>query len=198
MPRTRIIVVGASSKKAGKSTVAARLVKELGAEYGLKVSSGGSTSLEPVTTDPRIISTPGTDTGALAEAGASTVIWVNASGPELASELPRALSMFPPGGLLVIEGNSALEYVDPDFTIFVMNVPFEAFKPSALSALGKADLVMINREDELSILDTVQLETGVRKYAPEAGVIVFNRESGGLEGAMPETIRRAKAALDKT
>ena len=193
--RTRIIVVGASSKKAGKSTVAARLVGDLGAEYGLKVSSGGSHTGAPVITDPQLISTPGTDTGALIGAGAKMVIWVNASKPELAAELDRALSMFPPGGLLVIEGNSALTHIKPDFTVFVMGVPFEDFKPSASSALEKADLVLVDRTGALMQMDRAALEKRIHARASKAIVMFFDYDSENFSDVLAETVRLAGERL---
>jgi hypothetical protein len=189
--RNFIISVSASSKKAGKSTVASHLVSELGADYGLKVSSGGTHGESRLVTDPNIISTPGTDTGALVAAGAGLVLWVNAPQGELREELQRALSMFPPGGLLVIEGNSALAHVSPDFAVFLMNVPFEDFKPSATLPLEKADLVLVNLSGALADLDRSSLESEIRERATSASIYFY--DEGSRAAALAETIRLVRS-----
>lgn len=172
----KIISVGASSKKAGKSSLASFLVKELGADYGLKVSSGGHSQEGPVTTDPAVISRAGTDTGSLVRAGASKVVWVNADPPGLERELKKAMKEFPPGGLLVVEGNSAVEYLEPDLSVFLMAVPFEEFKPSGRKALAGSDLVLVDMREGLSGADGESIERGIRDTCGEIEIIFFGNE----------------------
>lgn len=189
---TVVISVGASAKKAGKSTLAAHLVRELGAEYGLKVSSGGSHApAGNIIDDTDIISQPGTDTGRLVEAGARRVLWVDSGGEELGRELEHALSRFPPGGTLVVEGNSALGHIEPDYAVFLMNSPFELFKPSALPALARADLVLVDTSDVLRGADPRTLEREIRERAPAASIIFYG---GGEERecAWREVVRLIK------
>ncbi len=185
-----IISVSASSKKAGKSTVASHLVRELGADYGLKVSSGGTHGESRLVTDPDIISAPGTDTGALSAAGAGLVLWVNAPPVKLLENLELALAMFGPGGLLVIEGNSALAHVSPDFAVFLMNVPFEDFKPSAALALEKADLVLVNLTGALAGLDRTRLESEIRERATSASVYFYDEGSYAAALAVTDSLAR--------
>lgn len=170
-----VVAVGASSKKAGKSTLASRLVRGLGAEYGLKVSSGGAHAEGPLITEPATIATPGTDTGALVEAGALRVAWVNAAGDDLLPLLRRALSHFSPGGLLVAEGNGAFE-LEPDFGVFLVSAPFDRFKPSAHNALARADLVLVDAGGPAGA-DRENLERLLERNAPNAKKIYYE----GLE-----------------
>ncbi len=193
--RRGIIVVSAASKKGGKSTVAAHLVRELRADYGLKVSAGGTHAEETLTTDPGVISTPGTDTGALVAAGARRVLWVNAPPEHLGAELDRALSMFGEPGLLVVEGGSALAHLDPDFSVFLMGVPFTDFKPSAERALEKADLVLVNTSGALSGSDVRGLEAEIHGRAPDARVLLY--DSGGFTEALAEAARLARQKLNR-
>lgn len=186
-----MISVSSSSKKSGKSTVASYLVRKLGADYGLKVSSGGSHAAQGLIDDPGVIEKPGTDTGALVQAGAKRVLWVSAPPSELREELAKALASFPAGGLLIIEGNSALSYLSPDFVVFLMTVPFEEFKPSATAALEKADLVLVNLDGKLSGDDPDELERLLHERSPDATVIAFSG-AGGLDAALPETARLAR------
>src|SRR5450830_1707595 len=176
--RTKIISVSSSSKKAGKSSLASYLVRELDADFGLKVSSGGMHSTpETVITDPVIITRQGTDTGSLVEAGAKQVIWVNTGGSKLKEELDRALSLFPGGGLLVVEGNSALEHLDPDFAVFLMAVPFNEFKSSSRGALYRSDLVLTDLTGGLSEYSRGRLKSKLEELAPRARVLFFDDET---------------------
>jgi len=177
--RTKIVSIGSSSKKAGKSTLASYLVRELGADFGLKVSCGDEHApARAITTDPDVISQPGTDTGALVAAGARVVLWVNTGRANLGKEINRALGMFPAGGLLVTEGNSVLANLEADFAVFLMNVPFEAFKPSAFPALSRADLVLVDRGGPLGTVAQEQLEREIRERAGAAGIISYDDDSG--------------------
>lgn len=194
---TRIISVSASSKKAGKSRLASHLVRELNAEYALKVSSGGRHAPgEDVVTDAEIISRPGTDTGALVEAGARTVLWVCADGASLTSALESALSMLPSGGLLVIEGNSALLSLDPDFAVFLMAAPFEEFKESAPAALVKADLVIVDLTGRLAGEERSSLERGVRGLNSTALLLFYTNDKERLK-AFEKALRMARTALER-
>jgi hypothetical protein len=191
--RTLVVSVSSSSKKAGKSTLASYLVKELGADYGLKVSSGGAHGPEGLVSDRDLISAPGTDTGALVEAGATLVLWVNAPPGELERELDEAMGAFRGGGILIVEGNSALAHIKSDFAVFLMSVPFSTFKPSALAALAKADLVLVNLAGELAVADVGSLAGELAERAPGAKVLFF--EEGQFESAMRKAAHMARLTL---
>lgn len=138
-PVLKTVAVTASSRKAGKSTLACMMVRNLKADFALKVSTGEHGEAGLVITDPAILGQPGTDTARLMEAGARQVAWVNLSP---GSGISQALDLFQGPGILVIEGNTALGYLDPDFTVFLMSAPLRDFKPSAHLALARADLVI--------------------------------------------------------
>ncbi|MHB8895387.1 MAG: hypothetical protein ACYC99_09465 [Candidatus Geothermincolia bacterium] len=191
--RPTIVSVSSSSKKAGKSMVASFLVRELGADFGLKVSSGGHAP-SPVVTDPQIISRPGTDTAALVEAGAGKVVWVNASAGSLAAELADAMSLFPPDGVLVVEGNSALKHLAADFAVFVMTVPFEEFKPSGDVALTMADLVLVDTRGSLSLVPPEVIRGELERRAPGSRVVFLEGE-GGVSDALGAVLREAREAI---
>lgn len=188
-----IITVTSSSRKAGKSVLASYLIRELGAEFGLKVSSGSHAPTGSLTSEAGIISTPGTDTGKLVEAGARRVLWVHADPEHLRSQLERAMSMFPEEGLLVVEGNSASAYIEADYAVFLMGVPFEAFKPSALPALQRADLVLVYRSGALLDVEPSLLEKELTPIAPRARIIFYDEDSRAE--ALSETARLIRERL---
>jgi hypothetical protein len=173
----KTISVSSSSKKAGKSSLASFLVGELGADFGLKASSGGTHHTnETIITDPEVVGKKGTDTGQLKDAGAKLVIWVNSSEERLGEDLVRALDMFPPEGMLLVEGNSAVAHLDPDFAVFLMSVPFEDFKPSADIALSRADLVLVDEDNAVGKRKREPFEERLRARSKGAEVIYFRNE----------------------
>ena len=172
------------------------MVRELRPTFALKVSSGSHTP-QAIVTDPRLLAKPGTDTGALLAAGARKVLWVNASGKRLAAELEKALAMFPAGGTLVVEGNSALEHISPDFSVFVMTVPFSEFKPSAQQALTGADLVLVDMRWNLAAADEDSIGSGLAERAPRARVIYYADEQG-FDSACERTAAMARGALSSS
>ncbi|MBK5092406.1 MAG: hypothetical protein JJE48_02685 [Actinobacteria bacterium] len=177
--KLKIVSVSSSSKKAGKSSLASHLVRELGADFGLKVSSGGThPTAKTIISDQDVIERNGTDTGSLVNAGAKQVIRVNAPEGSLKEELGRALSMFPDNGLIVVEGNSALEYLDPDFAVFLMAVPLDEFKPSARGALSRSDLVLVDGTGGLSRYDRDKLASALKTLAPGARTLLFDDQTG--------------------
>ena len=193
--KTAVVAVGASSKKAGKSSLASYLVRRLGADFSLKVSCCGShPTSEPIVSNPSIISRPGTDTAALFEAGAREVLWVNCSKSELAGCLQRALGMFPAGGLLVAEGNSAVSFMEPDFTVFLVAVSPEEFKPSARRALARADLVIIDLSKDPTGPPAEEVESALKELAPAANFFSFT-DQPGREEAWEKAAVAAEEAL---
>lgn len=188
----KIVSVSSSSKKAGKSSLASHLVRELGADFGLKVSSGGThPTTETIISDQDVIERNGTDTGSLVKAGAKQVIWVNSGEGSLQEVLVRALSMFPDNGLIVVEGNSALEYLDPDFAVFLMAVPLDEFKPSSRGALSRSDLVLVDRTGGLSRYDRDTLASALKTLAPGARTLFFD-DQAGRENAWREAATLAR------
>jgi molybdopterin-guanine dinucleotide biosynthesis protein len=170
--RRAVVTVSASSKKAGKSAVASYLVGRLGARYGLKVSAGTHTR-ESVVSDRDTVSRPGTDTGSLVEAGAERVLWANASPERLGSAIQKALSMFGDEGIIVVEGNSALEHIKADVKVFIMNVPFGDFKPSAATALARSDFILVDMRWQLTEEDPRTIAGVLARKAPGARATFF-------------------------
>lgn len=183
----RIITVSASSKKAGKSTAAAYLIKHLGVPFGLKVSSGDHAP-SIIVTDLETLSRAGTDTGAMIEAGAEKVVWVNSPGSRLGREIKRAVAMFPKEGTMVVEGNSATVHLDQDFAVFVMGVPFDRFKPSAWPALARADMVLVDMRFDLNAENPRTIASELARKAPGARAVFFYDEEGQVE-ALEDTVK---------
>lgn len=190
----RIVSISSSSKKAGKTALSAYLTRELGADYGLKVCADHH--IPPIMEDPEIISKPGTDTGALVAAGARKVVWASSGTADgLALVITKALDLFPPHGVMIMESNSALQYITPDFAVFMMSVPFHEFKPSALMALAKADLVLLDLRCNLKGWGCDEIVSELAKRATDARLLSYKDEDGMRE-ALQTTADMARDILE--
>ncbi|MBN2167821.1 MAG: hypothetical protein JW738_01135 [Actinobacteria bacterium] len=187
----KIIQVGASTKKGGKTSLAEYLVRELKADFALKISSGGHHAGDrAVTINPGIISKPDTDTGRLVKAGAQKVIWVSAPENELELCINEAMEKFDRDGLLIVEGNSGSKFIDADFTVFIMNVPIRLFKESAYIIIAKAALVLVNMSGDPTVLNKAEELREARKLAPCAEVMEYILdEPNGVFPQVAEIIR---------
>ncbi|MBN1289939.1 MAG: hypothetical protein JXA49_09930 [Actinobacteria bacterium] len=188
----KIVQVGASTKKGGKTALAEYLVSELKADFALKISSGGHHSGDrAVTVNPRIISKPDTDTGRLVKAGARKVIWVSAAENELERHVNEAMELFGSDGLLIVEGNSGSRFIDADFTVFLMNVPMRLFKESAYATISESGLVLVNLSGELSEVEMSKLSAEIKSIAPKAEILEFSPgEPIGAFSMAAEIIRK--------
>lgn len=72
-----------------------------------------------IVSDSRIINQKGKDTQRMKLAGARRVLWLKAKPLGLKEGLKKALKKIRNSNGIVIEGNSVLKYLKPDFSIFV-------------------------------------------------------------------------------
>ncbi len=92
-----------------------------------------------VITDTDVLLEEGKDTARVLKAGARRAVWIcSPGGADLEEALSMALGELHECGVVVVEGNSAVELLKPDIVIF-MSGPF--FKSGAETALREADIV---------------------------------------------------------
>jgi molybdopterin-guanine dinucleotide biosynthesis protein len=96
--------------------------------------------------DPALLSQSDKDTGKLLEAGAHDVLWVQAPPEDLEEVLSRALGRLSHCDAVIIEGNSAIEFLKPDIVIFISNSSKKRIKASAHRVLKQADIIAIPEE----------------------------------------------------
>ncbi|MDD5448011.1 MAG: hypothetical protein PHO53_02435 [Actinomycetota bacterium] len=177
MPKT--VLVGSSSKKAGKTSFSCFLVKALGADLAMKVSTNSEHREDyGIISDPAKTQKPGTDTGRLWGAGARNVVWVNTSGePKKTRRLIEdSIEKTGSKGLLIIEGNSSFGCVPEATSVFLMDVPIEEFKPSATSAIRHANLILVDTSKKLKEIRREKLAKDLRERAPGARVIFYSEK----------------------
>ena len=89
----------------------------------------------------KIIETKGKDTARFKEAGAEKVLWLKSRPQALGKGLKEVIPLFRKAKGLIIESNSALEYIKPDLAVFVKKKN-SLLKPSAKKIINKMDLVV--------------------------------------------------------
>ncbi len=191
--RPRIITVSGASKDVGKSTLAAFLASRCRACAGMKVSvhrerPPGEAVIEEGETPLR----PDTDTGRLRLAGARPVLWLRTRREDLAQDLKEALARLQ-APVIIVEGNSVLRHLEPDFAVFVMSATFEDFKPSAYEALKKAHVVLVNGVEDISGRKALELERKIKEYNPKAKTVMVAEL--GREKAWEVVLSRAAARI---
>jgi hypothetical protein len=88
----------------------------------------------------------GKDTGRFWDAGASNVHWVIVNDDQVERGIKEALTRVRATGV-VIEGNSLLDYVEPDLAVMCARAEGGKVKPSGRQALAKADLLYLSSLD---------------------------------------------------
>jgi hypothetical protein len=137
--RPLIIGIGGGHSGAGKTFIACKVLERLhgwGAIKYTKTSLYGS-----VTDDIGILSEEGKDTRKFLDSGAGKVLWVQSPFHELAGILPVAIEMLSHLKGIVIEGNSAVNFLRPDIVIFIAESEAK-MKEGSEKILHMADIVI--------------------------------------------------------
>jgi len=170
--KIKIIVVSGAVSGTGKTSLAEALLLNLSHFAAIKITIQDLGA--KVTDKDEEIMVPGKDTYRLKMSGASKVVWVKSSEEDLPEVMGIAWGMIgEPEGVL-IEGNSVLEHLTPDLSFFVVDREITELKPSRLSALKKADVVVINRREEGLGLAGEKIERNVRAVNPCAAILTLN------------------------
>ena len=154
-----IVAVSGFSSNVGKTTLVCELLKHLHGWEAIKLSRGHyrSCGKDPIACcvsdligDEPVVRTGreanyerGKDTGRFWDAGATNVHWVIVNDQQVERGIQEAIARVRAPGV-VIEGNSFLEYVDPDLAIMCARSDGGKVKPSAREALKRADLLYLS------------------------------------------------------
>ena len=156
-----LIGIGGAHSGAGKTTYAELLLGRLRGWGAVKYTKTALYS--SLVEDLDTLMTEDKDTRRMLDAGAERVIWVKSPPSELGELLPQAVDKLSDLPGVVIEGNSAIEFLKPDIIIFIFGKDAEEIKESAVGTLRKADAVVGHTE------------------AAPAGARVFRKDSEGTE-----------------
>jgi len=157
MPKT--LFVAGARRGAGKTTVAAFLLRSLPGVGAVKVTCCRPGSSCPrrnpcgvcralsapfaVIDDHEVLATPRKDTARLLEAAQARVVWLQAREEALAQGLRAALESFGDEPAVIVEGNAAFQAFAPDLGLLVVGAGGPA-KRSVEVALPFVDGVVLN------------------------------------------------------
>ncbi len=165
-----IIGVGGGGSSSGKTTIASALIRALSGRLNasevqinehasfLKLSAKKRwgaikyTKTEfysSIIDDAEILNEPNKDTQRLIEAGAQVVLWVQSPPENLSEVMPLALDRLYHLDGIIIEGNSAIEFVNPDVIVFASTGGNKDIKQSSWSLLNKAKIVIMSSDSPL-------------------------------------------------
>jgi len=150
-----VIVVGGSSKGAGKTALICGLLAALPefAWAAVKITTHAHGKPEPVWEETE--SGQGTDTARFLAAGARRAFLVTAGGRDLPLQLRHLSAKLEPGAHILFESNRILAHLEPDLCLALQADPSIQRKPSLRTLSLKMDAqVMLADRDSVSAGDT--------------------------------------------
>jgi LAO/AO transport system kinase len=178
MNRPLIIGIGGAHSRTGKTTLAAAILRYLtnpplplstimgdrnrnvsahitsypaffsGKNWGAIKYTKTSTS-PSIVTDKNILMEKGKDTCNMMIGGASEVVWVRTPRSSIGTVFPKAIKRLSHLDGIVVEGNSAIEFLKPDIVIFILGGDKKLWKPGTERFLTKADIIIYENESEI-------------------------------------------------
>jgi molybdopterin-guanine dinucleotide biosynthesis protein len=179
------ICITAAQSKSGKTTLVERLLSRLEGWAACKVTvcspdgdhrcprgndaCGVCTSLDEdylLEETPTVIEEEGKDTWRYRTAGAAKVIWVKTKPDFLRTAVEEALEKLSGYPGVIVEGNHALQVLDPDAAVMVLSGKFgksgkPSYKPSAKAVLNKIDLT--GEASDPALLEQILEQVGARQ-----------------------------------
>lgn len=162
MSRPLLIGVGGAHSGAGKTTFAVALLTHLSGKNvspsGCRPPASGAlkkwgaikytkTDLYTSLIDNRaVLDRKDKDTGKLISAGAEEVLWIQGPRDEIEETVSIAIDRLSHLDGIVIEGNSAIEFSNPDIVIFIVGLSGSIEKPSANRLIKRADIIVFTKD----------------------------------------------------
>jgi hypothetical protein len=158
-----LVVVGGHSRSVGKTSVVAGLIAALPelewtavkiTQYGHGVCSANGDACDCATADHSwAISeerdrSGKSDTSRFLLAGARRALWVRTEQGRLAEAMPSLRHHMADARNVIIESNSVMKFVRPDFYLTVLDPGTADFKTSAREFLDQADAVILHAQAE--------------------------------------------------
>lgn len=171
MKQPFLIGIGGAHSGSGKTTLAVKLLKYLKGSNKLQVTSKEYSANSLLVTryplfnkllnkrwgaikytktafyssiidDITILRQKDKDTKKLLDAGAEEVLWVQSPADNIEEVMPLALERLSGLDGIIVEGNSAIEFLKPDIVIFLLGFRAKTIKPSAQLVFKHADIIV--------------------------------------------------------
>jgi molybdopterin-guanine dinucleotide biosynthesis protein len=189
-PRPRVVAVSGLSSNTGKTTLACELLARLPGWEAIKLTRGHYRScgkdpsgccVSDLLRDKPLIRSGreanyefGKDTGRFWDAGAVNVHWVIVDEDQVEAGINEALARVKTAAAIV-EGNSFLEYIEPDFAIMCARAGENKVKSSARRNLEKADALY------LSTIDDADRAAAIRRFEMWRDDLSIELNTGGVQ-----------------
>jgi hypothetical protein len=159
-----IVVIGGHSRNIGKTSVVCGVIRALAdwrwtaikiTQYGHGVCSRDGEPCEcsdpahPIAVSQETGVSASTDSGRFLAAGAERAFWVRTPAGELNAAMPRVRRVLASCENAIIESNSILRFLQPDFCAMVLDGAVADFKPSSLRFLDRADVLVATSSADL-------------------------------------------------
>lgn len=154
--RPVIIGIGGAHSGVGKTAYASLILRSFQNWGAIKYTR--TEFYSSLVDDIEILREEGKDTRCMIESGAARVLWVKSPPSGLGEVLQMAVERLSDLSGIVVEGNSAIEFLSPDIIIFIFGSDPSKLKESAKGILGNAHAVVF--DDEV----LPGLPAGVRRF----------------------------------
>jgi LAO/AO transport system kinase len=172
--RPFIIGIGGAHSGSGKTAYASLLLQHLRGWGAIKYTR--TALYVSLIDDHETLSENDKDTRRFLDSGAERVLWVQSPPSELGEVLPMAVERLSDLKGIIVEGNSAIEFLRPDIIIFIFGSDSAEIKDSAKGLLRKADAVVAEKGA------FIEAGEGARRFQRSLS------ESGALLGYVTEMI----------
>lgn len=150
-----LVLIGGSYSGCGKTTFGTELIKILGKHWAV-IKYTKTAFYSSIIETKEIISIKDKDTGRYLEAGAEEVLWLQGPKESLPELLEVAIMRLSNYKGIIIEGNSPIEFLEPDIVVF-LNGEERPPKSSAKKVREKADIVIITKDMQDGLKKTKEL-----------------------------------------
>ncbi|MBF0519679.1 MAG: hypothetical protein HQK92_08145 [Nitrospirae bacterium] len=147
MANPLIVCIGGAYSGSGKTSLATELLKNVKGKWAA-IKYTKTSFYTSVTDAADTANQEGKDSTLLLQAGAVAVKWVQSPYSALDEALRFAMYDFPRVLGIIIEGNSPLDFVRPDLTVFVLGTDVGRFKESAEKFFEKSDIAVVFQTPE--------------------------------------------------
>lgn len=172
--RPIIIGIGGSHSKIGKTTVGEAIMNRLRGWGAIKYTKTAIYS--SIIEDKDILSAKGKDTGRYLDSGATAILWVQSPKSRLSEVMPIALDKLSHLEGIILEGNSAIEVLNPDIIIFIAEKNSSRIKESGKRILDLADIIYYRDTGEIKIKHRESIKGGVEELASTVYDMVDKRK----------------------
>ena len=197
-----LLVVGGHSRNIGKTSVVCGILRALKdqrwtaikiTQYGHGVCSHDGEACEcadpihPIAVSEETgAASAKTDSGRFLLAGAQRAFWVRTPAGGLHEAMPRVRRLVAESPNVIVESNSILRFLKPDFCVMVLDGSVPDFKPTSLRFLDRADALVVTSDGALAWREVSPslLRGKPRFFAPPPAY-----ESAALVVALPTALK---------